>query len=228
MPTRQAASDQSPNLVPTDHRAADRAGAGRRAVSSKSASVRGVLVAVATLWALVGVAVTTQSAGATPVRSRTVLVGPLGRASQSARSTLPTKVSASIIEAIVKRPCTLLTEPEADAAARARFSQEYDLPKNGLCEYVSNSSSNATINIYVQVGTVAADMPPKFDNTFIPEPSLGKGVVWVVEKGSQKGSGELWFPLGKVHSESYSVQVELGQGGLPEASTIAQYCFTHM
>jgi len=228
MPTRQAASDQSPNLVPTDHRAADRAGAARRPTISKRTSLRCVLVAVAALWPLVGAVVTTQSAGASPVRSRAVLAVPLGRASQSLRSTLPTKVSASIIEAIVKHPCTLLTESEADDAARTRFSQEFDLAKSGLCEYVSNSLNNATINIYVQLGTVAADLPPKFANTFIPEPSLGKGVVWVVEKGGQKGSGELWFALGKVRSENYSVQVELAQGGLPEASTIARFCFMHM
>ena len=63
-------------------------------------------------------------------------------------------------------------------------------------------------------GTVAQDLPPKFANTFVPEPSLGSGVVWVVEKGSAKGSGELWFPLGQVGSESYSVQVSLARGGL--------------
>ena len=77
-------------------------------------------------------------------------------------------------------------------------------------------------------GTVGQDLPPKFANTFIPEPALGRGVVWVVEKGSAKGSGELWFPLGQVGSESYSVQVSVARAGFPEASTIARDCFSHM
>jgi hypothetical protein len=70
--------------------------------------------------------------------------------------------------------------------------------------------------------------PKKFGNSFSPQPSLGSGVVWVVEKGSPKGSGELWFPLGKVRSGTYSVQVEIAQGGLGEASTVARDCFSHM
>jgi hypothetical protein len=187
-----------------------------------------VLVAFAALWALVGAAVTTQSAGAILVRSATVLGVPPGRVSQSARSTAPTNVSASIVEAVVKHPCRLLTKGEADAAAGTRFATEYDLPATGLCEYVANPSNNSTINVYVQLGTVAADLPPKFANTFASARSLGKGVVWAVEKGGQKGSGELWFPLGRVASRSYSVQVEIARGGLTEASTIARDCFSHM
>jgi hypothetical protein len=187
-----------------------------------------VFVAFAALWALAGAVVTTQSAGASLVRSARVLAVPLGRVSQSARSTVPTNVSPSIVEAIVKHPCRLLTKLEADAAAGTRFATEYDLPATGLCEYVANPSNNSTINVYVQFGTVAADVPPKFANTFTAEPSLGTGVVWVVEKGGQKGSGELWFPLGKVGSHSYSVQVELARGGVTEAATIARDCFSHM
>jgi len=137
-------------------------------------------------------------------------------------------VSASVVRAIVKHPCTLLTKSEAEAAAGIRFATEFDLSATGLCEYVTNPSNNSTINVYVQLGTVAADLPPKFANTFIPEPSLGKGVVWVVEKGGQKGSGELWFPLGKVGSLNYSVQVEIARGGLAEASAIARDCFSHI
>jgi hypothetical protein len=96
----------------------------------------------------------------------------------------------------------LLTKLEADAAAGTRFATEYDIPATGLCEYVANPSNNSTINVYVQVGTLPADLPPKFANSFTAEPSLGTGVVWVVEKGSEKGSGELWLPLGKVGSHS--------------------------
>jgi hypothetical protein len=142
--------------------------------------------------------------------------------------TLPVDVSASIVGTIVKHPCTLLTEAEADAAAGTHFSTQFDLAATGLCEYVAKPPGNSTINVYVQLGTVAADLPPKFANSFFPEPSLGSGVVWVVEKGSPGGSGELWFPLGHVGSDSYSVQVSLARGGLPEASTIARDCFSHM
>jgi hypothetical protein len=137
-------------------------------------------------------------------------------------------VSAPTVEAIVKQPCTLLTEPEADAAAGTRFAKQFDLATSGLCEYVANPANSSTINVYVELGTVAEDLPPKFANTFIPERSLGRGVVWVVEKGGPKGFGELWFPLGKVRSDSYSVQVEVARGGLTEASTIARDCFSHM
>lgn len=192
------------------------------------ASVGPVFVAIAALWALVGGAFTTQPAGASLVRSASVLGVAVGRASQAVRSAVPTNVSAANIEAIVKRPCRLLTKSEADDAAGTRFATEYDLPATGLCEYVTNPSNDSTINVYVQLGTVAADLPPKFANRFTPEPSLGTGVVWVVEKGGQKGSGELWFPLGKVASHSYSVQVEIARGGLTEASTIARDCFSHM
>jgi hypothetical protein len=142
--------------------------------------------------------------------------------------TLPTNVSQSVVETIIKHPCTLLTEAEADAAAGTHFATKFDLAATGLCEYVANPASNSTINVYVQRGTVAQDLPPKFANTFVPEPTLGTGVVWVVEKGSAKGSGELWFPLGQVGSGSYSVQVSLARGGLPEAVTIARDCFSHM
>ncbi len=142
--------------------------------------------------------------------------------------TLPTDVSPSLVETIVKRPCTLLTEGEADAAAGAHFATQFDLAATGLCEYTANPPGNSTINVYVQRGTVGEDLPPKFANTFIPEPALGRGVIWVVEKGGAKGSGELWFPLGQVGSDSYSVQVSVAQGGLPEASTIARDCFSHM
>ena len=137
-------------------------------------------------------------------------------------------MSASIVEAVVKHPCRLLTRSEADAAAGARFATEYDIPATGLCEYVANPANSSTINVYVQLGAVAGDLPPKYANIFTPEPSLGRGVVWVVEKGGRKGSGELWFPLGKVRSSSYSVQVEIARGGLTEASTIARDCFLHM
>jgi hypothetical protein len=142
--------------------------------------------------------------------------------------TLPTDVSQLTVETIVKHPCTLLTEAEADAAAGAHFATQFDLAASGLCEYVANPPGNSTINVYVQLGTVARDLPPKFANTFVPEPSLGSGVVWVVEKGVAEGSGELWFPLGQVGSDSYSVQVSVARGGLPEASTIARDCFSHM
>jgi hypothetical protein len=143
-------------------------------------------------------------------------------------STLPTDVSASIVETIVKHPCTLLTEAEADAAAGTHFATQFDLAATGRCEYVAKSPGNSTINVYVQIGSVASDLPPKFANAFFPEPPLGSGVVWVVEKGSAKGSGELWFPLGHFGSDSYSVQVSLARGGLSEASTIARDCFSHM
>ena len=142
--------------------------------------------------------------------------------------TLPTDVSASVVEAVVKHPCTLLTKAEAEAAAGTHFATEFDLTATGLCEYVANPPGTSTINVYVQLGTVAADLPPKFANTFVPEPALGSGVVWVVEKGAAKGTGELWFPLGKVGSDSYSVQVSVARGGLPEASAIARDCFLHM
>jgi hypothetical protein len=141
---------------------------------------------------------------------------------------VPTDVSASIVETVVKHPCSLLTRSEADAAAGTRFATEYDLPATGLCEYVANPSNNSTVNVYVQLGTVAADLPPKFANSFTREPSLGTGVVWVVEKGGQEGSGELWFPLGKVGSYTYSVQIEISRGGVTEASTIARDCFSHI
>ena len=146
----------------------------------------------------------------------------------AAGPTLPTGVSGTIVEAIVKHPCTLLTRAEADAAAGTHFANQFDLAATGLCEYVANPPGNSTINVYVQLGTVAADLPPKFANTFFPEASLGSGVVWVVEKGSAPGSGELWFPLGQVGSDSYSVQISLARGGLPEAATIARDCFSHM
>ena len=142
--------------------------------------------------------------------------------------TLPTDVSPSLVETIVKRPCTLLTEAEADAAAGTHFATQFDLAATGLCEYTANPPGNSTINVYVQRGTVGEDLPPKFANTFVPEPALGRGVIWVVEKGGAKGSGELWFPLGQLGSDSYSVQVSVAQGGLPEASTIARDCFSHM
>jgi hypothetical protein len=142
--------------------------------------------------------------------------------------TLPTDVSQSIVETIVKHPCTLLTEAQADAAAGTHFATQFDLAATGLCEYVANPPGNSTINVYVQRGSVAQDLPPKFANTFVPEPTLGGAVVWVVEKGGAKGSGELWFPLGQLGSESYSVQISVAQGGLPEAATIARDCFSHM
>jgi hypothetical protein len=143
-------------------------------------------------------------------------------------STEPTEVSASTVEAIVKNPCTLLTKSEADAAAGTRFAVRSDLASSGLCEYTANPANSSTINVYVELGTVAEDLPPKFANTFVPEPSLGTGVVWVIEKGGPKGFGELWFPLGRVGSETYSVQVEIARGGLTEASTIARDCFSHI
>jgi hypothetical protein len=143
-------------------------------------------------------------------------------------STVPTDVSASTVEAIVKHPCNLLTKSEADAAAGTHFAEQFDLAAS-LCEYTANPANSSTINLYIELGTVAQDLPPKkFGNSFSPQPSLGSGVVWVVEKGSPKGSGELWFPLGKVRSDSYSVQVEIAQGGLGEASTVARDCFSHM
>ncbi len=142
--------------------------------------------------------------------------------------TLPTDVSPTVVEAIIKRPCALLTEAEADAAAGTHFAANFDLAATGLCEYVANPAGNSTINVYVERGTVAQGLPPTFANTFFPEPTLGTAVVWVVEKGSPKGSGELWFPLGQVGSDSYSVQVSVARGGLPEASTIARDCFSHM
>ena len=103
--------------------------------------------------------------------------------------TLPTNVSPSLVETIVKRPCTLLTEAEADAAAGAHFVTQFDLAATGLCEYTANPPGNSTINVYVQRGTVGEDLPPKFANTFIPEPALGRGVIWVVEKGERE---RLW------------------------------------
>jgi hypothetical protein len=142
--------------------------------------------------------------------------------------TLPTHVSASVIGTILKRPCTLLTEAEADAAAGTRFATQFDSSATGLCEYVAKTADNSTINVYVERGTVADGLPPKFANTFVPEPSLGTGVVWVVEKGDSSGSGELWFPLGQIGSDSYSVQICLSTGGLAEAATIARDCFSHM
>jgi hypothetical protein len=143
-------------------------------------------------------------------------------------STLPRGVSASTVEEVVKHPCTLLTKSEADAAAGTRLPTQFELAKSGLCEYTANPPNSSSINIYVQLGTVAEDLPPKWANTFIPEASLGSGVVWVVEKGGPKGFGELWFPLGKAGSLSYSVQVQVARGGLLEASTIARDCFTHI
>jgi hypothetical protein len=187
-----------------------------------------VRVSFAVLWALVATTVIPWSAEASPMPSHSVANGALGRAHQFSRSTEPTDVSASIIQGIVKHPCALLTKSEADAAAGTRFATEFDLPATGLCEYVANPSNNSTINVYVQLGSVSEDMPPKFANTFVPQPSLGKNVVWVVEKGGPRGSGELWFPLGKVRSDSYSVQVQIARGGLSEASMIARDCFLHM
>jgi hypothetical protein len=230
MRTPQTPDDLSSCAAPAGHRTdgSELAGVTSRLLRLKRAPARSALVVFAVLWALAGAAVTAQAAGASPVRSATALAAPSGQVFQSARSTAPKNVSASIVEAIVKHPCKLLTMSEADAAASTRFATEYDLPATGLCEYVANPSNNSTINVYVQLGAVAADLPPKFANSFTPEPSLGNGVVWVVEKGGQKGSGELWFPLGKVGSASYSVQVEIARGGLAEASTIARDCFSHM
>ena len=173
---------------------------------------------------------TRQSTSPTPVTTTTAPPSPASTvAPPVARgSTVPTDLSASTVEAIIKHPCNLLTKSEADAAAGTRFAVQFDLAASGLCEYEANPASSSTINVYVELGTVAQDLPPKFANTFNAEPSLGSGVVWAVEKGGSKGSGELWFPLGKVRSNSYSVQVEVARGGLPEASTIARDCFSHM
>lgn len=172
---------------------------------------------------------TSQSTSPTSVTTTTAPPSPPSTVPPVSRgSTLPTDVSASTVEAIVKHPCTLLTESEADAAAGTRFAKQFELAGAGLCSYTANPANNSPINVDVELGTVAEDLPPKFANTFIPEPGLGRGVVWVVEKGGPKGTGELWFPLGKVASQSYSVQVEFPRGGLPEASTIARDCFSHM
>ena len=75
-----------------------------------------------------------------------------------------------------------------------------------------------------------SDGLPSFGNTFTPEPSLGNDVTSVVGKGISAKDGELFFPLGKVGSASYSVEIQLSQGGLglTEASMIARDCFTHM
>ena len=137
-------------------------------------------------------------------------------------------MSASVVEAVVKHPCTLLTKAEAEAAAGTHFATEFDLAATGLCEYVANPPGTSTINVYVQLRDRRGGPPPKFANTFSPRAGTRHGVVWVVEKGAAKGSGELWFPLGKVGSDSYSVQVSVARGGLPEASAIARDCFLHM
>ena len=156
-------------------------------------------------------------AGGTPAPAR-----------QASGPSLPASVSTSTIKAVLRHPCTLLSESQADAAAHVRFAQEFDDAKTGLCEYVANPSGNSTINIYIETGPVTAELPPSFANSFYPEASLGRGVVWVVEKGGARGSGELWFPLGKVGSASYSVQIQLSQGGLGEAAAIARDCFSHL
>jgi hypothetical protein len=191
-----------------------RSNANRRSASPWARSVR----VIAVLATLAGSAVVGPPAGAAP----------RGAFSRSPGPTLPTNVSKTVVEAIVKHPCTLLTERQADAAARVRFTQEFDLTASGLCEYVDGSSSNATLNVYVELGTVAQELPPKSFNIFTPEPSLGRGVVWVLEKGGAKGSGELWFPLGKAGGKTYSVQIELAEGGLSEAAAVARDCFSHM
>jgi hypothetical protein len=147
----------------------------------------------------------------------------------SGGSTLPTDVSTATIGSIRAHPCILLTHAQADAAAITRFPAAYEIPKTGLCEYSASSGTGPSINVFVEYGTVTQSLPPKdLGNTFVPEPALGAAVVWVVEKGSPPGSGELFFPLGKVGSTSYTIQIAVDRGGLIEVSKIARDCFSHL
>ena len=79
---------------------------------------------------------------------------------RAARPGLPSSVSTSTIKTVLRHPCTLLTEEEADAAAGVRFAKQFDLEATGLCEYVANPAGNSTINLYVLMGTVTANLPP--------------------------------------------------------------------
>jgi hypothetical protein len=169
-----------------------------------------------------------QPAPATPSVPAAPATTPTTQPPVAAGTTVPTNVSASTVQEIVKHPCTLLTPSEADAAADTRFAAAEEIASAELCSYEKHPADSSTINISLVEGTVAQALPPKGSpgNTFTPEPSLGAEVTWVVEKGIYADE-TLYFPLGKVGSTSYTVKIQL-EGGLPEASMLARDCFTHM
>jgi hypothetical protein len=139
----------------------------------------------------------------------------------------------STVPSVVKHPCALLTQKQADSAAGVKLGPEQQLPKTGLCEYSGVGSSakerNATINLFITIGTVKEALPPKdLGNTYTAVSSLGHNATWVVESHSPKGSGELFFTLGKDGTLTYNVQVEVAKGGLKEATTITKDCLGHL
>jgi hypothetical protein len=149
-------------------------------------------------------------------------------ATASAATRQPASTGGASVTFVLNHPCVLLTQGQADAAAHAKFGPAQQIPRI-LCEYTSHSSLNATINVYMEVGTVKENLPPKdLGNTYIAEPTIGRGAIWVVEKGSPKGSGELFFWLGYSGKTAFSIQVELDQGGLKEALTVAKDCIGHL
>jgi hypothetical protein len=130
----------------------------------------------------------------------------------------------------IDNPCALLTIKQADSAAGVKFGPGQQVRKV-LCEYSSNapSAENATINLMIELGTVKGSLPPAdLGNRYEPVPALGHDAIWVIEKGVPKGTGELYFSLGFVGKTAYTVQVELAQGGLPEATKIASDCLGHI
>jgi hypothetical protein len=168
------------------------------------------------------------------VLSAAATFGVCGMASGPAgAATRPLDGGKDTVASVVKHPCELLTQKQAEAAAGAKLGPEQQLPKTGLCEYsgVGNSAKdrNATVNLYVTIGTVKIALPPKdLGNTYVPVPSLGHDATWVVESHSPKGSGELFFTLGLDGSLNYNVQVEVARGGLKEATAITKDCLGHL
>ena len=158
-----------------------------------------------------------------------ILSAPMALTGASASSLEPASSGVTAAYAVT-HPCALLTLGQADAAARVKFGPAQQDPKV-LCEYRSNSPSaeNATINVYIEMGTVKINLPPKdLGNTYVPEPSVRPGAIWVIEKGAPKGSGELFFWLGFDGKTAYSIQVELAEGGLSEAVKVAKDCVGHL
>jgi hypothetical protein len=167
--------------------------------------------------------------------STTVAVAGLGLIAAIVGATIPASASAMsngtvTVAYAIDNPCALLTVKQADSAAGVKFGPGQQIPKV-LCEYSSNapSAENATINLTIGLGTVKGSLPPAdLGNRYEPVPALGHDAIWVIEKGAPKGTGELYFSLGFVGKTAYTVQVELAQGGLPEATKIASDCLGHV
>jgi hypothetical protein len=130
--------------------------------------------------------------------------------------------NVSVTEAL-NHPCDLLTLAQADAAADVHFSTTRT-PAAGECQIGAGSSD--FIQVSIQSGAWTNWITTTSQQTTSSLSSLGHDATWIATKGVP--GGQLGLNVGGPNKVTYSIDIQTNEGGVGEATVLAQDALSNL